>query len=132
MLEPLRPDVNFVSSSDSIICSLHSMNGKPTSEHPYPELFAYYNFKESRKFYLCFIWKKKLIHFSCSKYIEMIFIFLYIYAWSIGMQKWYWISRWIKCGNEETFNYTFSTDICINIKQFHLGKHKALSKQRHN
>lgn len=49
-LEPLRRDVNFVFSRESRICSLHSMNGKPTSENPYPELFAYYNFKESRKF----------------------------------------------------------------------------------
>lgn len=29
-LEPLRRDVNFVSSRESRICSLHSMNGKPT------------------------------------------------------------------------------------------------------
>lgn len=48
-LELLRRDVNFDPSRKARVCSLHFMDGKPTSEHPFPELFSYNNFKESRK-----------------------------------------------------------------------------------
>lgn len=29
------------------LCSLHFVDGRPTSAHPYPELFAYNNFKQT-------------------------------------------------------------------------------------
>lgn len=48
-LELFRRDVKFESSRKSRVCSLHLMDGKPTSEHPFPELFEYNNFKEIRK-----------------------------------------------------------------------------------
>lgn len=44
-LELRRRDVNFDPSRKARVCSLHFMDGKQTSENPFPELFEYNNFK---------------------------------------------------------------------------------------
>ncbi|VDI50534.1 Hypothetical predicted protein [Mytilus galloprovincialis] len=40
-----RDDAYFVPTFKQRVCSLHFVDGEPTSEHPYPELFSYNNFK---------------------------------------------------------------------------------------
>lgn len=64
------------------------MDGKPTSEHPFPDLFAYNNFKKSRQVTVLnyFMFHLKIIiHFAQIKCIRMILIFLDISARSIGV-----------------------------------------------
>lgn len=40
-----RDDAYFVPTFKQRVCSLHFVDGEPTNEHPYPELFSYNNFK---------------------------------------------------------------------------------------
>lgn len=87
-LELLRHDLKFDPSRKASNCSLHFMDGKPTSEHPFPDLFAYNNFKKSRQVTVlnyCMFHLKIIIHFAQIKCIRMILIFLDISARSIGV-----------------------------------------------
>lgn len=87
-LEHLRHDLKFDPSRKASNFSLHFMDGKATSEHPFPDLFAYNNFKESRKVTVLnyFMFHLKIIiHFAQIKCIGMILIFLNISARSIGV-----------------------------------------------
>lgn len=68
--------------------SSHFMDGKPTSEDPYPELFANNNIKENRKvtvLYNFMFHLKITVHFAHNKCIGMIFIFLFISSRSSGV-----------------------------------------------
>ena len=47
-LELLRRE-DFDPNRKARVCSLHFVDGQPTREHPYPELFQYNNFKDSTK-----------------------------------------------------------------------------------
>ncbi|XP_061195135.1 THAP domain-containing protein 11-like [Saccostrea echinata] len=47
-LDLLRRE-NYEPKRNHRVCSLHFKEGRPTEDHPYPELFAYNNFKESLK-----------------------------------------------------------------------------------
>lgn len=47
-LDLLRRE-NYEPKRNHRVCSLHFKEGRPTENHPYPELFAYNNFKESLK-----------------------------------------------------------------------------------
>ena len=48
-LELMRRE-NYDPKPKHRLCSRHFVDGKPTSSHPYPELFAYNNYKESTVF----------------------------------------------------------------------------------
>lgn len=87
-LEFLRHYLKFDPSRKASNCSLHFMDGKPTSEHPCPDLFAYNNFKESRKVTVLnyFMFHLKIIiRFAQIKCIGMILIVLDISARPIGV-----------------------------------------------
>ncbi|KAK3087228.1 hypothetical protein FSP39_003338 [Pinctada imbricata] len=47
-VELLRRE-NFDPDRKARVCSRHFVDGKPSKEHPYPELFDYNNFKESKQ-----------------------------------------------------------------------------------
>lgn len=57
-LELLRRK-NYEPKRNHRVCSLHFVDEKPTEKHPFPELFAYNNFKDSQK--VC----KHALHMIC-------------------------------------------------------------------
>lgn len=71
-LDLLRRE-NYEPKRNHRVCSLHFKEGRPTENHPYPELFAYNNFKESLKVFLVLIAKtsKRWYHDSSINFMDV-------------------------------------------------------------